>query len=176
MKVRKVKLGMAGLAALMFGLSGGAALAGDYDAVHFGNRTPTTEEVIVGLQAEPRTRGIQLHSEKKKAISMGVRFEFDSAELTAEAKRQLEPLGEALRAPALEGQAFVVEGHTDAIGSEEYNQELSERRAQSVKQYLVGTYSVDPVRLRTVGKGERELLNAGTPQASENRRVQIVTQ
>src|SRR5699024_2862985 len=68
-------------------------------------------------------------------VLRGVTVEFDSAKLTAQAESRLDNVVSALDAsPAVK---FRIEGHTDAIGTEAYNQELSERRAQSVKDYLV---------------------------------------
>ena len=69
------------------------------------------------------------------------------------------------------GRSIVVEGHTDAIGSEAYNQQLSEVRAKAIKRHLVEHYGVAPKRLVTVGKGERELYADGEPGASVNRRA-----
>jgi outer membrane protein OmpA-like peptidoglycan-associated protein len=68
---------------------------------------------------------------------------------------------------------FVVEGHTDAKGSPEYNRRLSDLRALAVKELLV-TKGIDGARLLSVGKGASELANAAAPLAPENRRVKIV--
>ena len=71
---------------------------------------------------------------------------------------------------------FVLEGHTDAVGSDRYNLELSERRAEAVQSYLRELYRIAPERLTTVGKGERELLLPDQPKAAPNRRVRVVNQ
>jgi OOP family OmpA-OmpF porin len=60
-----------------------------------------------------------------------------------------------------------VEGHTDSIGSDEYNQRLSERRAQAVKQYLVSK-GIAASRLSTAGKGEREPISPNTKDGQDN--------
>ena len=64
-------------------------------------------------------------------------------------------LGKALsQMPSLKGSTFVVAGHTDAVGSEPYNQELSERRADTIKRFLTEKYGIDGADLVTVGYGE----------------------
>ena len=65
-------------------------------------------------------------------------------------------------------------GHTDARGSEAYNQKLSERRAETVKAFLINTYKIPAENLVSAGYGESELKNKTNPDAAENRRVQIV--
>src|SRR4029079_614853 len=65
-------------------------------------------------------------------------------------------------------------GHTDAKGSETYNQGLSERRSDAVKRFLAEKYGIETNRLLTVGYGATKLKNSESPLAGENRRVQIV--
>lgn len=72
--------------------------------------------------------------------------------------------------------SFVLEGHTDAVGSDRYNLELSERRATAVQDYLRELYGIAPERLTTIGKGERELLLPEQPSAAPNRRVRVINQ
>lgn len=69
---------------------------------------------------------------------------------------------------------FLVGGHTDAKGDNDYNQKLSERRAASVKRFLKQKFDISDDTLVAVGYGEEQLKNASDPEASENRRVQIV--
>ena len=68
----------------------------------------------------------------------------------------------------------MVAGHTDAAGGEVYNQELSERRAESIKKYLVDKYGINGTDLVTVGYGKSKLKDPGQPMAEANRRVQVV--
>jgi outer membrane protein OmpA-like peptidoglycan-associated protein len=68
----------------------------------------------------------------------------------------------------------VVAGHTDAVGSYGSNQELSERRTDAVKRYLVTNFQIPATSLVTVGYGKTKLKNESNPNAAENRRVQIV--
>ena len=110
----------------------------------------------------------------KPKIDLEINFEFNSATIAAKALPQVTALGEALTSPDLKGRTFIVAGHTDAKGSETYNQGLSERRADAVKRFLAEKYGVEITRLLTVGYGATKLKNSESPLAGENRRVQIV--
>ena len=68
----------------------------------------------------------------------------------------------------------VVAGHTDAAGGEEYNQSLSERRADAIKKYLIEKYGINGSDLVTVGYGKSKLKDPSQPMAEANRRVQVV--
>ncbi len=83
-------------------------------------------------------------------------------------------LGKALSNAGLKGSTFVVAGHTDAVGSEPYNQELSERRADTIKRFLTEQYGINGADLVTVGYGESKPKDAGAPSDPANRRVQVV--
>jgi OmpA-OmpF porin, OOP family len=106
------------------------------------------------------------------AISLPVQFAFDSADILPAARTQLDALAEGIRLLP-EGKVVVIEGHTDAVGAAPYNDQLSVRRADAVKRYLVAEQRLDPGRLRTVGKGQREPQAGSEPTAAENRRVQF---
>ena len=161
--------------------------------VNFAGRTPTTQELIEALRppagARTRTRTINLAPMLAAAdaaaagpevaaakVSLDrIHFEFDSSRLTPEATRLLERVGQALGSRELAGLAFVVEGHTDAQGDEDYNQALSVRRAQAVREYLVTQHGIPVARLKAVGKGETELLDPADPEGPANRRVVFVS-
>lgn len=104
-----------------------------------------------------------------------VLFGYDESFLRPEAITSLEKLGELIRRnPAAR---FRIEGHTDAFGGADYNAQLSMARAESVKQWLAGTMSIDPVRIDTRGLGSSRPLApvAGTVEEQQlNRRVEIV--
>lgn len=102
---------------------------------------------------------------------MQLPFEFDSALLSEEAKLELNKIGELMEEKNSEIDRLRIEGHTDSIGSSEYNQRLSERRAQSVKDYLVDNFNISKRSLKTKGKGENDPLDRDDPTAAENRRV-----
>jgi len=106
------------------------------------------------------------------ALSLPVPFAFDSAEILPSARPQLDAIAAGIRMLPT-NQRVVIEGHTDAIGTEQYNEALSQRRALSVRRYLVATHGIDASRLQAVGLGEHNPLPGRDPLAGENRRVQF---
>jgi outer membrane protein OmpA-like peptidoglycan-associated protein len=113
-------------------------------------------------------------AKKKPSIDLEINFEFDSAIIGAQAVPQVTAIGQALTSDELKGGTFLVAGHTDGKGSDSYNQNLSERRADAVKRFLSDRYRIDPSQLVTVGYGETQLKVSSDPYAGENRRVQLV--
>ena len=107
-------------------------------------------------------------------VDIQIFFAFDSADILPDARPSLDELGKALSDPKLQGATFLIAGHTDAKGSDDYNLALSQRRAEAVKLFLVKTYHVDDGRLSAIGFGKEQLKNKDNPFADENRRVQIV--
>src|SRR5262249_35387750 len=110
----------------------------------------------------------------KPAIDLEINFEFNSATIASSALPQVTALGEALSSGELKGRTFLLGGHTDAKGSDTYNQGLSERRTESVKRFLQEKYGIEPSNLVAVGYGKTQLKNADNPFGAENRRVQVV--
>jgi outer membrane protein OmpA-like peptidoglycan-associated protein len=107
-------------------------------------------------------------------IDLEVHFDFDSADITLEAEGQIRELGKALADPKLKGATISINGHTDGKGSDGFNKRLSERRAASIKAYLVDNFGLTASNLRTVGYGKSRLKNTSDPFAAENRRVEVV--
>ena len=120
----------------------------------------------------PKTRSLRNLSVAPKSVDLVVHFDFDSASLQDSAKPLLDNLASAMKSDRLVSLKFNVEGHTDAKGTEAYNLNLSQKRAQSVVRYLVD-HGVEPDRLSGSGKGFSELLYPDQPQAPENRRVRV---
>jgi outer membrane protein OmpA-like peptidoglycan-associated protein len=110
----------------------------------------------------------------KPSIDLEINFEFNSAVIGDTAEPQVTTLGQALTSGQLKGRTFILAGHTDAKGSDTYNQGLSERRADAVKKYLAEQYGIDEGKLITVGYGKMQLKDTANPFAGENRRVQVV--
>lgn len=110
------------------------------------------------------------------SVNLTVDFPNGSAELTPQAMATLDQLGKALSSSALASYRFRVEGHTDTVGSQTYNQSLSQQRADAVVNYIESKYGVPPVRLQAVGMGEKGLLVHTPPQTPEprNRRVEVI--
>jgi outer membrane protein OmpA-like peptidoglycan-associated protein len=106
------------------------------------------------------------------ALSLPVRFAFDSADILPAARVQLDALAEGIK--LLAPQSIVtVEGHTDAVGSDAYNLELSRVRAHAVRDYLVRRHGIDAARLKAVAYGEGRPIEGSDPYAALNRRVQF---
>ncbi len=112
---------------------------------------------------------------KKAQASLLITFATNSAELGDEAKHSLDVVGKALQADSLAKFSFAIEGHADPRGGDNLNYRLSQARAESVMNYLVGAHGISRDRLKAEGKGSSELLNTTDPTAPENRRVTITT-
>lgn len=110
----------------------------------------------------------------KPNIDLEITFDYNSADISTKSLPSVQALGRALTSPELKGSTFVVAGHTDAAGGDSYNQELSERRADSIKRYLVDKYNIAGSDLVTVGYGKSKLKDPSQPMSEANRRVQVV--
>ena len=110
----------------------------------------------------------------KPSIDLEIQFDYNSAEISRTSMPAVQELGKALSNPSLKGSTFVVAGHTDAIGSFAFNQDLSERRADTVKNYLVQEFGINGADLVTVGYGKTKLKDAQHPTNPINRRVEVV--
>jgi outer membrane protein OmpA-like peptidoglycan-associated protein len=110
----------------------------------------------------------------KPKIDLEINFDYNSASISQGSMSAVQHLGEALSDPQLKGTTFIVSGHTDGIGGEAFNQDLSERRADTIKHYLVDHYHLAAGDLVTVGYGKTRLKDAENPSDPINRRVQVV--
>lgn len=110
----------------------------------------------------------------KPAIDLEILFEYNSADISPKAVPALASLGHALSRQDLKGTVFFINGHTDAAGSADYNQMLSQRRANSVRRVLIEQYRLAPDTLIAAGFGKEQLRNPANLLGEENRRVQIV--
>ena len=150
--------------------------------------TPTEQDIIDALQKPSDEsgeftnvrslsgdRGVTVTGGEKAvpSIDLKVNFAFDSSQLNNESLLTLDVLGRALSSEELKGQAIEIVGHTDAKGTLEYNDALSQRRAAAVVTYIVRNFTLDPALLSSKGMGERQLLDKDNPEAAINRRVEI---
>ena len=113
-------------------------------------------------------------AQDKPNINLEITFDYNSATISSTASPQVDQLGKALTDASMKGSTIVLAGYTDAIGSDTFNQDLSERRADAVKKYLTDKYGLAAGELVTVGYGKTHLKNPDDPKGGENRRVQIV--
>ena len=137
----------------------------------------SSDDIVDALTPKEASRGLKIteaNKDEAPSISMRVQFAYDSDELENEAILTLRALGKALRDERLKDYKFQIIGHTDAKGSDEYNLELSKRRAASVVEHLVFFHHVDRDRLVAIGMGEEDPINPADPDAAENRRVEII--
>lgn len=123
----------------------------------------------------PGARGISV--DPPPSVTVTLFFKYDSTELADEGSmRQLQEAGAAFSDPRLAPHRFVVEGHTDSDGDEDYNLKLSQRRAKAVVELLTERYGVPAAMLEAVGKGEYEPVasNETDEGKQQNRRVVFV--
>lgn len=104
---------------------------------------------------------------------LSIYFGFNRADLTPEAATALRRLGQALATDEFREMSWIIEGHTDASGTESYNQSLSEQRAEAARRYLIDCCGIPANKLFAVGKGKSEPYSRDNPYASVNRRVRI---
>jgi outer membrane protein OmpA-like peptidoglycan-associated protein len=159
---------------------------------------PLTRGLSVGPQADPavkareigfvdtlrnrKTRSLSMNEREeiaeiastKPKIDLDIQFDYNSADISKTSMPAVQELGKALSNADLRGSTFVVAGHTDAIGGESYNQDLSERRADSIKRYLTEKYGINGTDLVTVGYGKSKPKDPNAPMDPVNRRVQVV--
>lgn len=111
---------------------------------------------------------------ERPSLDFEIYFGFNSSNLQNAAMETMKKIGQLLTNPVFKDRAFLIAGHTDAKGKPEANQKVSQRRAESVKAFLVKMYNIDPNRLRVIGYGKEQLKDPGQPFSAINRRVQII--
>lgn len=141
---------------------------------HFSPATPpafgATRRLCIGTEADCSKAGHAVKPAAVAAFDLVVRFKYNSDVLEPDARANLDEFAKALKTPQLGTSRFVVEGHTDAVGSPSYNLDLSARRAQAVVRYLQER-GVDTAKLEARGYGETKPVVADR-FAGENRRVE----
>jgi outer membrane protein OmpA-like peptidoglycan-associated protein len=139
------------------------------------------QSFIHSLRSPNKTRSLTLDerqevaaiAKERPSVDLDIYFDYNSADIASKAVPDLMNLGRALTDPQLEGSVFLLSGHTDAKGGQEYNLQLSERRAQAVKEFLAKNFRISNDGLVATGYGKEQLKNQANPFAAENRRVQI---
>ncbi|GLH80157.1 membrane protein [Bradyrhizobium sp. SSBR45G] len=159
------------------GLTAGPQAAPQVDAA-----TQAKQAAFLDSMRNRKTRSLSLGEREqiaelaatKPKIDLEIQFDYNSADISKTSMPAVQELGKALSDPNLKGSTFVVAGHTDGIGGEEFNQGLSERRADTIKRYLVDKFGLTGQDLVTVGYGKTKLKDAANPADPLNRRVQVV--
>lgn len=162
--------------ACWLGLSGGALAA---DTVDMGTDVPDVKAIKEGLFPEETCKELEASGFKCMGFKPAVRFslptanfKLGSADLPELLRKQLDVFAEVLRGKRGTGRVIRIEGHADASGSAALNQQLSQKRAQAVRGYLV-EHGAEESMLEAVGLGSSELKVRTNPFAAENRRVEI---
>lgn len=158
------------------------------DVLYF-QTVPSTEAMAEHLFGQPkkplsRSRGVvfaepESSSEKEnqsteKSVGLPVLFHFGKTTLVDSSMPYLDKVGDLMLQDEYREETLVIEGHTDAVGTDASNLLLSKLRALAVKDYLVAEYGIDPLRLFPSGKGEAQLFDANDPKAGVNRRVEFL--
>ncbi len=155
------------------------------EVIMFTDQVPTADELAgalfpekaEGKPAKIKTRSLQFGRKSRPAETVGVgmpiRFDLNSAVIKPESKPFLDQIGMMMQMEKLAKKKLLIEGHTDALGPEEYNEILSRKRALAVKNYLLGKFNIAPERLLVSGKGESGTLPGTKPTDPMNRRVEF---
>jgi outer membrane protein OmpA-like peptidoglycan-associated protein len=183
-------------------MTAGLALASDNvtadQILHALKPKPVTRGLSTGPQADPAVKAREisfvqtLRNRKTRSLSTGerqeiaeiastkpkidldIQFDYNSANITATSMPSVQALGTALTDVNLKGSTFIVAGHTDAIGGDAYNQDLSERRADTIKRYLIEKFGIAGTDLVAVGYGKTRPKDPNAPMDPINRRVEVV--
>lgn len=162
-------------------LCAASAIGAERETVSVGQSTLSAKQVVNFLFPEAECENtkyqcLAVRPSSERSIGIDVKFHTGSAELTPEARAQLDSFGKALasRNGKFAPGEIVVEGHTDARGSADLNKKLSERRAESVAKHLAQAHGVDAKALRPVGRGKEDLKDNARPDSEINRRVELV--
>ncbi len=147
----------------------GAVVGGAAGAIIGHQMDQQAKELVVqipGATVERVGEGIQV------TFASGLLYDFDSDGIRAEAGLNLQNLAASLK--KYPNTMLLVVGHTDALGSADYNQALSTRRASSASRYLE-TYGVSMTRQRVTGRGEVEPVGSNDTEAgrARNRRIEV---
>lgn len=159
------KAGNTAVGAIIGGAVGGTA--GSFIGRRMDRQAEALKNSIPDAEVSREGEGILLK------FDGGILFGFNSSDLTSTAQGSVDKLAQSLN--EYPGTNIEIVGHTDNVGKADYNQKLSERRANAVKSFLVSK-GVSGTRLHTVGKGMLEPIADNTTEAgrAQNRRVEIV--
>ncbi|MCE5364739.1 OmpA family protein [Pseudomonas anguilliseptica] len=148
------------------GAVAGAGLAAAYCWVH-----GASEEQVVVVEEVVEEVAVAEPAEAVR-VELDVKFDFDKAQVKPESYGDIKNLADFLT--QYPQTTTVVEGHTDSVGSDAYNQKLSERRANAVRDVLVNQYGVGADRVNAVGYGETRPVadNTSADGRAVNRRVE----
>ena len=154
-------------------LNGAPADAAEQKVLQKARTRAISIEAVAPATKEEREEIAKVIVDKPK-IDIAIFFDYNSDLIGPKAVGAVNELGVALLSPALKGSTILLNGHTDAAGSPDYNLALSHRRAQSVRKYLIHTFKIPEDRVLVAGFGFERLKVPDQPLSGENRRVEVV--
>lgn len=146
---------------LLFGQHASVAGGIKMRSINFTPRQKSAIEIAQSVEAE------------RVSVGLPIEFAYNSTEILPESKPFLDEVGKMLTLADFATKRLIIEGHTDAVGSDGYNLVLSKRRARAVSDLLVQNYGISRDRLQAKGLGERRPLSGRDPYDEVNRRVQF---
>lgn len=159
-----------GIAADPVASATGTAETGDATTVAAAAPPPEPAGVTTAADGVTTVPAAYTEIDRTEQVNVRIEFDFDSAVLRDSEKPKLAALCTAMKTI---GGAFRIVGHTDAAGTDEYNEKLSLLRAEEVKRHLVGECGLPADDLQAVGVGKRFLFDAEDPRSDQNRRVEF---
>ena len=139
---------------------------------------------VAGQDVDGILSGLTAGTGTSRRLSLpgNLTFGYDSADVSGDGRQELEKIAEAFRkflGEELKRSIFTIEGHTDPTGTPEYNQRLSERRAESVRAWFVANLGLSPENVRTIGYGatrpaEGVSLTGTAEEMQGHRRTEII--
>jgi outer membrane protein OmpA-like peptidoglycan-associated protein len=146
-----------------------------FEGVEYISEKGKIYKLIAGKRYRMRGLRIIVDSDIVPRAGALINFDFDSTQIQIESYPLLDEFGKALKSGLADG-SFIIVGHTDSVGTTEYNYELSMRRANAVADYLMVHHGIDPSRLTMKGYGETRPIasNDSEKDRSLNRRVEFI--
>ena len=131
---------------------------------------------LVEVEEEPMVPSVDPAPAETLRVELDVKFDFDRQVVKSESYADIRDVAEFMK--QFPQTTTVVEGHTDAVGTEAYNQSLSERRAMAVREVLVNEFGIQPGRVDAIGFGEARPVadNDSEEGRAINRRVEAVVE
>lgn len=148
-------------------------MAGVGVGLNFGGKKAVAAPVVAPVEPVYEEEVVEAETVR---VELDVKFDFDKAQVKQDSYSDIENLAEFMK--QFPQTSTTVEGHTDSVGNDAYNQKLSERRAGAVRDVLVNQYGVDANRVNAVGYGEAHPVadNATSEGRAINRRVEAAVE
>lgn len=145
------------------------------------NFATTRQEFVQAFQEKPKTRGFQpdrgvegIVQDQRPNVNVLIHFDYNSATIKSDSEKFLKEIASALQSELKES-VFVIAGHTDSDGSEDYNIALAQKRAISIKNFLLNQgVNYNQMRTESFGKSKPIADNNTEIGKAKNRRVEFI--